>query len=332
MGRTTVRSASKGSLKKAEVLKQLPKDMHPIAGRLIAGSCYVYRQFARHQVLVASYKKRGIFFTPSLAFRARILFDTFWEAMLSVASSVTLSIRDYHALIDQPTNLQDAQRPLFAIAGCSDSRVQTLNLLDMHAGEAFGFENIGGSLEDPQEPSRLSKSAEAFICFAKHMGVKDFILVTHGKCGCISNAVNPCHHKPLDPAAPLEAVTLREMALEKKYIVDIAQEKGIQHYLGMLDAPQLSESDKQLLALEIAHGLHNMKLAKDFIAKLTLPGETPMRVTLIHKELRTLDPYIFNPETKKFVRLTQHPPLADMDGDDWWSRFYPFAMGFAAPV
>lgn len=327
-----MKNATRPAAKKYAVLEQLPPDLWHIAKRLIIGSGYAYRQFVRHRALVTSYRKRGRFFNPSLAFRIRILVDAIREAVLSVGASITLSVRDYHALVDQPTNLQDAQHPRFAVAGCSDSRVQTMNLLDMHPGEAFGFENIGCSLEDPAAPGRLSKPAEAFICFAKHMGVRDFIVMTHGKCGCISNAVNPCHHQPLDPAAPLEAVTLREMALEKKYIVDMAAEKGTEYYLRKLDVPLLSDADARLLALEIAHGLHNMKLAQDFIARLTQPGETPMRVTLIHKELRTLDPYIFNPETGNFVRLTRHPPLADLDDEDWWNGFYPFVLGVAGPV
>ncbi|MER2520502.1 MAG: carbonic anhydrase [Bdellovibrionales bacterium] len=301
------------------MFETLPPGHRAIAHRLMEGSRYVRGQFGSHQRRVLAYKngQSGWILKPSLAARLVDLRETFRTMARECLCIFRQAVRDFYLLGNQPTNLQHGQKPDYAIVDCSDARIQPHAWFQARApGQVFSLQNVGSSLENPLTPNELSTDAKDFITYARHIGVKKFIIFTHGKCGCMANAVCPDHQKPMVGEATLEKQVIRQMALRKQHIHDLIQQKGEAYFLQYLDAPSVDGLERTKLAAEIAHGLHCKKLAEDYVAALDASegktDEPSMTVYLVHKELRTLDAHIWNPNTGRFLRLSHNTPIPDV--------------------
>lgn len=297
-----------------QAIESLSPELQGIARMLASGSRDLYHEFRRAGRLMSARKNAqpGILLDPPIGFRALDVGTAAIMAIRAAARSVRASVRNYESLASMP-NLQRGQLPRNAAVVCSDSRLNPHVLLDGGAGEAFIFRNVGASLESARNPSVLSDGGQAFIAYAQHLGTPALVIFTHGMCGCIANA-HDLNGGANDVAPTTEGQVFKQMAERKAHLVRALNKYGADKILSLLDySPVLNDQrEKNLLAMEVLHGLHNYKLARNFVRMLGRgTKQKPMDVYLAHKDLRTLDMYLYDPEKKKMVRLTDHPTLPD---------------------
>jgi carbonic anhydrase len=306
------------------ILQTIPEGQRPVATRLMNGSDTVYAHFRLHADLMHLHHRQQAALKAGKPIRSvRYALEhqslSLQYLFKELARDVSGSWRDYrrHENLSQPTNLQDGQAPLFAGYGCSDSRVDIVPMLKARAGQVFVGKNVGGSMENPRDPQKLSDDAKEFLTYSNILGIKDFIYFTHGKCGCIAHAANDNQDKPFTSLMNAEEKTLAKMYHRKDHIRARVEKEGVAHHLAKLSdhgSRQLIGAEARLTAMELTHGQHCAALARDFIT--TLPTQADggrMRVTLVHMDLRTLNVYMHTPQTDQFVRLTNHPPLKTKD-------------------
>lgn len=297
-----------------DAISGLSPELQDIAKMLASGSRDLYHEFRRAGRLMSVRQKAqpGIFLDPPIGFRLLDVGTATIMAVRAATRSVRASVRNYESLASKP-NLQRGQLPRNAAVVCSDSRLNPHVLLDGGAGEAFIFRNVGASLESAKNPSVLSEGGQAFIAYARHLGTPALVIFTHGMCGCIANA-HDLVGGAKDVASTTEGQVFKQMAQRKAHLLRALERYGADSILGLLDySPVLKDQrEKNLLAMEVLHGLHNYKLARNFVRRLAKgTEEKPMKVYLAHKDLRTLDMYLYDPAQKKMVRLTDHPTLPD---------------------
>jgi len=83
------------------------------------------------------------------------------------------------------------QAPTTMIIACCDSRAAPETIFDAGPGEVFVLRNIA-NLVPPFEPSAGQHGTSAGIEYAVNaLGIKDLIVLGHGRCGGIRAALNP---------------------------------------------------------------------------------------------------------------------------------------------
>jgi carbonic anhydrase len=205
-----------------------------------------------------------------------------------LVADLTAGLAEVRKAFAENPSLHNDQHPKYAGAGCADSRVLLEKLLNAKEGDFLCYENIGGSLEDPDDPTKLSKFGTYHIAYASHKGVGTYIIVPHGKCGCMDNAKN-CADGDAPHGHGLEAKILAEMGDGKKFAVDLVKKEDAASYLtGLGITPSADKDTAHLQAIEVAHGLHQAKLAKDLIKAL----ESPMKLAVVYFDVGTGDAYV----------------------------------------
>jgi len=92
----------------------------------------------------------------------------------------------------------DGQTPATMIIACCDSRAAPEAIFDCGPGEVFVLRNVA-NLVPPFEPDGGQHGTSAGIEFAVQvLGVKNIVVMGHGRCGGIHAALNPAT-KPLAP-------------------------------------------------------------------------------------------------------------------------------------
>lgn len=91
----------------------------------------------------------------------------------------------YHTLADE------GQTPTTMIIACCDSRAAPETIFDCGPGELFVLRNVA-NLVPPFEPGGGQHGTSAGIEFAvRVLGVKNIVVMGHGRCGGIEAALNP---------------------------------------------------------------------------------------------------------------------------------------------
>ncbi|MCL2474101.1 MAG: hypothetical protein FWF23_04280 [Alphaproteobacteria bacterium] len=197
--------------------------------------------------------------------------------------------------------LYTSQSPKIAVVGCSDSRVPTDLLFDALPGEIFTFRNIGASLEDENNHSELSSDAKKFITYANHIGIENIVIIPHGNCGCIANAIKcagsscACGH-----GQGLEADILKDMGKKKGFTVSAMQKEEAADYLKTHNIPAGSDPDKTFArAVEVGHGFHQALLVKEHLAKL----DSKIKVHVVYFDVSTCTSYIAPDGESRFEKI-----------------------------
>ncbi len=191
--------------------------------------------------------------------------------------------------------LHKGQAPKIAVVGCSDSRVPTDILFDAKPGELFTLRNIGNSLEETNNPKKLSEAGKAFITYANHLGIETLVILAHGKCGCIANAYNCASGHA--HGRGLEGKILKEMGDEKRFAIKMVGKSKAEAYLcekGLCDCG----NDSHPKSIEIAHGQHMAALAQAHLKKL----KSTMKVILGYFDIATCEMYLMG-DKGKFVKV-----------------------------
>jgi len=82
-----------------------------------------------------------------------------------------------------------SQKPHTMVIACCDSRAAPETIFDASAGELFVVRNVA-NLVPPYAPDGLRHSTSAALEFAVHsLGVKQVVVMGHGRCGGIEAAV-----------------------------------------------------------------------------------------------------------------------------------------------
>lgn len=93
---------------------------------------------------------------------------------------------------------QSGQNPSTMIIACCDSRAAPETIFDCGPGEVFVLRNVA-NLVPTYEPDGGQHGTSAAIEFAVNsLGIKDLIVMGHGRCGGIRAALDPTA-EPLDP-------------------------------------------------------------------------------------------------------------------------------------
>ena len=278
-------------------------DLQDLATRLRTGSDVVYDKFHKQRLISEEFERAGRKHT--MWFRTMVLRHTASDLFHSVAREISTRIKSYVKIYDKATTINTSdllveQSPFIAITGCSDSRIKLDTLLQTDVGQSFTFTNIGGSFEHSEDPYKLSEKARDFLFYAsQHLHITDCVVTTHGKCGCIENALK-CEDTD-------ENSGFKTLAVQKKHLLSLTDsEEKISAILATLGRTSyIDKTERKLQAMEIVHGLHNKKLAEEYLKKITPAGKTPMRIILVHFDIRTLNVYMFNSDTNKFVCLNR---------------------------
>jgi carbonic anhydrase len=84
----------------------------------------------------------------------------------------------------------ESQKPHTMVIACCDSRAAPETIFDASAGELFVVRNVA-NLVPPYAPDGEHHSTSAALEFAVHgLGVKNIVVMGHGKCGGIGAVVN----------------------------------------------------------------------------------------------------------------------------------------------
>ncbi|MDD3371363.1 MAG: carbonic anhydrase [Alphaproteobacteria bacterium] len=203
--------------------------------------------------------------------------------------------------------LHTGQKPSRAYVYCSDSRNPIEQIVGVGPGKVFGYRNIGNSLEQQGEPGTLSQDAINWLTYAAHIGVREFIILGHGNCGCINNAYacNCVEDHGHGHGHGMEADILGTMGKSKKFATDLVKAEDAADYLTKLGLPLgATPAATHVKAITIAHAFYQQKLAQDFLNKLT-NGAVEVKVEYFELEATPCGMWAYDANDKKFCNLAQ---------------------------
>lgn len=299
---------------------QLPPEGLAIARRLIAGSNRYYGEVLDDQRLMSrrmyDVEGIGIGHHISLAYKMLAVKAACMGAWRAIVTSLRKTTIEYLHL-NKPADPRDGQNPKIGAISCIDSRINLSRILNAGIGEMFIEKVAGAALLASGTAAheagtatdivgKLSPETLKTLSFYCEKGVETLLLATHGLCGAVEHSFRHCckGHTPLPEGASMQQAGLHAIGESMRHVFNLVQKHGRQHYLDMLQpVPKDMNGDADYLAMEIALGLYNYELARE-----ALSGK-PIKIVMIHMDLRSFNPYMYNPATGKFVALTDHPPL-----------------------
>lgn len=276
---------------------------------------------------------------------ARQVHENFKQRYETAQATIKEFGTDFWADIGHPASLQHGQKPRAAGVVCSDSRISLRELTGGNVGDRFGLKTVGGGVENrdvlpwammelakhpiqSQEqmdnfmeafrsrlnPNEMSGEAIEHVTYAHHLGVKKYLVLPHGRCGCVANAVNKAHETRLLYTATKEQIVLRLMYEQKKFLRESLDQNGMDHYVKRVVNTSDDEGAKRRLAGELAYGEHTANLVEKFIQDNLIPedGSKPMRVVRGFFDVRSLNVFIEGEKGKPFVQLTHHQPFVGL--------------------
>jgi carbonic anhydrase len=315
-----------GSLK--TIAAQLADDnQRALAERLRIGSRAVYREIRSRNVIDAAKLKSqqpNRRFIHDLYYRAVVLREAFKNAAFVATASLHRD-RLQWASDQKRVDLSMTQAPTIAAAICSDSRVDAAKTLNGKVGDVFVLKNVGATLTRADTPNVLTDEAKAQITYAVVvLKVKQFVVFSHGRCGCIANAsVDGVPHVK-GPITEAAAAVFKNMASAKanaKNAMGDSTQEQAQEYIGALgfdpNPKHFGRGEDKLLAMELSDLLKSVELVKIFVKEITVPGEELVPVDGVHIALRNdFNLYMFNPKRNQFVNITGYPIMGKTNDKD----------------
>ncbi|MDD4616627.1 MAG: carbonic anhydrase [Alphaproteobacteria bacterium] len=203
-------------------------------------------------------------------------------------------------------SLHASQKPLRAYVYCSDSRDPIEQICNVGPGVVFGYRNIGNSLEQQGTPEALSQDAINWLTYAAHIGVREFVILGHGNCGCMKNAYAcNCAVDEHGHGHGMEADILGAMGKSKRFATDLVKAEEAESYLRKLGLPVgATPAETHIKAITIAHAFYQQKLAQDFFSKL---GGGPIKEKVEYFELEATPcaMWAYCEDDKKFYNLSE---------------------------
>jgi len=220
--------------------------------------------------------------------------------MNEIAARLAYGTQKAKEIFEANDFLYSSQSPKIAVVGCSDSRVPTDLLFDALPGEVFTFRNIGSSLEDENNPNELSADAKKFTTYAHHIGVENLVIIPHGLCGCIANAIKCSSSDCSCESHGFEEGILKDMGKKKGFSVSLIQRENAAEFLKTHCVPVGSNDEKTFAkAVEIAHGFHQKRLVLEHLNKL----ESKMKIYIVYFDVASCSSYIAYDGSDKFEKI-----------------------------
>lgn len=296
-----------------KIKESFPKEMQPLAARLLFGAYVNYLDLAMafaNNELCSRIKNGGDEGRVSEIMYSTALTLCMRKALVE-ASFRQVALESFSQFPFDPFDPQHDQKPALLAFKCFDSRENVHALTLALPGDIAIASNIGGSLEDHNDWRRISVDAKEAVTYANHIkrplhGQPLYLYPGHTSCGCIKNAHND---HPEEPQTEEEKV-IKAMAERKSGLVSEVAKNGTDCYINMLQGMDLHGRDRKLLASEIAHTLYNAKLIGQQYHKLT--GEDPEGIVAVSLyDVKTANISLLNSKTNKIVQLTDFQPVIE---------------------